>query len=467
MAIPAETSLPGLACCHNPMATRSGTDALSSLRRNAARVSPRTEPQERVIRARSRTHNTDMAGRTRPLWVVVLIALSAACRPPVADFGRRHAEALNATPPDVQLTLRTSGGRTTFNLFETIPIELAFSSSRPGAFSIEVDAMNAISQQFWFVVDRPMNVLKTRMLGDHGYVCCSSQRPNLGSEPIVLRHDLTDYIRFDQSGPFEVYFTTRRVFRGHGNQQRLYESASEFATTSSALVLTILPDDPEWNARRLADVLSRLDDPPVKNSHHQVREYAKHGLEVPSTARHLNDLFEQAQRALNLLDTPSAIDARVSRMWVQSYEDWRQQRVTAKSSRGYTISPQPLLASTTRPDRVAAALESRARGSEFGVERDFADVWVKMLVQRDHRELFLATPDNSKEREERNLYATFWPQAVGEVVGVLESALPAKLGVAREMTADTIGLLREYSERSKKPEAKGRPQASRRGNAWR
>jgi hypothetical protein len=50
-----------------------------------------------------------------------------------------NEEGLKGNPAGVKVVLRTKDGRSTFRLFETIPVELDFSSAAPSAYSIELD----------------------------------------------------------------------------------------------------------------------------------------------------------------------------------------------------------------------------------------------------------------------------------------------------------------------------------------
>jgi hypothetical protein len=70
--------------------------------------------------------------------------------------------------------LRTTDGKLTFHLFETIPIELVSQSSISSRYSIELDeAMNFAGQSNWFEVFPFQTVfLPSPMVA--GVVCCAT-----------------------------------------------------------------------------------------------------------------------------------------------------------------------------------------------------------------------------------------------------------------------------------------------------
>jgi hypothetical protein len=355
------------------------------------------------------------------------------------DFDTRNREGLSRNPAELTLLLATNDERHTFHLFETIPIELGFNSSRPSAYSIELDeAMNFAGATHNFEVEPENSVLLTELeWASHGVVCCDSNRRYLSQQPKVFKRELTDYLRFEKAGTYRVFFTTRRVFRGPGKYMDF--AASKMLLTSNILTLTILPDDPEWDAQRLAETLRTLHAPHVRANYRALEQKIKK-IE-PETARYfaftnrLNQTeFAQAQKALNALDTQEAIRERVQNLEMVSSEE----RMSKREFGGGVFIYQPLLASTTRPDLVVAAMEERAEDPAFGVDYDYVEWWAKYVVLRDHIELFRAPLGEAEQQKRIHSFLEEEIAAKKDIVLRLDSVLASKANMAKDVTTLTI-----------------------------
>jgi hypothetical protein len=119
-------------------------------------------------------------------------------------------------PPGLNVTLRTRGAKTTFHLFETIPIEVAFSSTKPSVYSIELDeGMNFAGNTNSFEVSPADSVVLTSPAGaTSAVVCCANDRRYLFAQPTVLVRELTDYFRFEKPGTYSSN-TSRAAFSEH------------------------------------------------------------------------------------------------------------------------------------------------------------------------------------------------------------------------------------------------------------
>jgi hypothetical protein len=355
------------------------------------------------------------------------------------DFDIGNKEGLSRNPAGVRLLLRTTDGRLTFHLFETIPVELNFSSSRPSTYSIELDeSMNFAGWTHTFEVEPEKTVLLTLLeRGLRGVICCDSDRRSLSHHPTVLKRELTDYLRFEKAGTYRLYLTTRRVFKG----ERKYDdfSASKILLTSNILTLTILPDDPEWDAQRLAETLRKLHDPHVKANYdalkHAIDSIGSSSRKFVAEANRLNQTeLVQAQKALNALDTPEAIRERMNLMNIMPKEE--------TSSEGDFVGGielwQPLLASSMRPDLVIAAMEARAEDPDFGVDYDYVVWWARYIVARDHVELFRPFLDETDHHKRLHPSLESEVAAKRDIVLRLELLLALKKGGAKDITAVTI-----------------------------
>jgi hypothetical protein len=376
-----------------------------------------------------------------------------------ASFARENRAALNKNPAGLQVELRTHGDQTTVHLYEIIPIEIAFRSSHQFAYSIEMnESMNPAGQANWLNIEPREAVLRTgTMWFTHAFSCCDSRRVYLTSNPIVLHRELTDFLRFEKPGQYQLYFTTSRIFRGgvvHSPTQDFKQST--FSVVSNILSIMILPDDSKWDAARLAETLSLLQDPQVRAAYEKA-EKAIHRMrsELDSDTARTNELsqtqFVRAQKALNALDTPDAIQERIKRMTLESISDWQRDKGTDSRRVFY----QPYLDSTTRPDLIVAAMSAKAVESSFGVDYGYASAWSRFLVQRNHPEIFaigIGETGQSHEWREFNAYQAL--EEGGDIIGVLEACIEKKSGTAREMTADTIRLLKDDYARWSAPPKK-------------
>jgi hypothetical protein len=117
-----------------------------------------------------------------------------------AQFETRNEEGLGRNPAGVKVILRAKGARSTFHLYETIPIELDFFSSTPSAYSIELDeTMNFAGSANRFEVSGADTVfLVGSPYGNASAVCCTSDKRYLTRHALTLKRELTDYLRFEE-----------------------------------------------------------------------------------------------------------------------------------------------------------------------------------------------------------------------------------------------------------------------------
>ncbi|MDR3720056.1 MAG: hypothetical protein P4L00_00525 [Candidatus Acidoferrales bacterium] len=366
------------------------------------------------------------------------------------EFEIRNKEGLGRNPAGLRLSLRTKDGRSAFHLFETIPIELEFRSSRSSAYSLELDEeMNFAGQANKFEVSpRDTVFLPYPAMGSHFAVCCSSSRHYLSSRPTTLRRELTDYLRFETAGTYSVFLVTNRVFEGLGKSNDF--DPSKLNLTSNVLTLTILPDDPEWDSQKLAESLRKLDDPHVRANYAAALAHAhKLALETETDFAMANAVsqteFVLAQKALSALDTKQAIGERVRRMQMESKSD-------LEFSRKYNtapIFPQPVLRSTTRADLVAAAMTEQSERPDFGVDYNYFEWWVGFLVQRDHPELFRPLANEIEHDKILRDYTVFKDQAEQELIANLETLGATKTSDAADVTGLTVKIAKAFMNRSK------------------
>jgi hypothetical protein len=358
----------------------------------------------------------------------------------------RNEEGLKGNPAGVNVVLRTKDGRSTFHLFETIPVELDFSSSTPSTYSVELDeTMNFAGSANRFEVSSDDSVFLTlSQIVSSTAVCCASNKRYLSQKALTLKRELTDYLRFEKPGTYSLFFITNRVFRNLGKKNDF--GPSDLTITSNLLTLTILPDDPEWDSQQLDSSLRKLRDPHVNANYlATVRRAKQRETEIDRDFAMTNVVSQTelvtAQKSLNVLDTDDAIHQRVKMMQMESKEDLE---MTRKFDTGSVLS-QPLLASTTRAEFLEATLRERAEDPEFGVDYDYGDWWIRFLVQRDHPELFRPTIDDLERQKRARDFSVHYGKAELTLLSILESVVQNKKGEAQKVTASTIKVLRLFS----------------------
>jgi hypothetical protein len=380
----------------------------------------------------------------RPLFVLGCLLSVVYPTGAQTDFDNGNKQGVRRNPAGLKLVLRTKDGRMTFHFFETIPVELEFSSSRPSTFSIELDEiMNFSGWTRKFEVE-PENAILLTFLEwqSQGVICCGYERRALSQQPTVLHRELTDYLRFEKAGTYRVFLNTRRVFREPSKDSDF--GGSKILLTSNILTLTILPDDPEWDAQRFAEALRKLRDPHVKANYSALEQEIKNidsetSRDVALENRLNQTELVQAQRALNALDTQEAIRERVRLMGLVP----REESTSKREFGGRMVLYQPLLASSTRPDLIIASMEERAEDPDFGVDYDYVDWWAKYIVLRDHIELFRTFPDETEHQKRIHSFPIYEVAAKQEIALRLESLLTSKRGVAKNITTLTLKAVKD------------------------
>jgi hypothetical protein len=361
-------------------------------------------------------------------------------------FEMRHEEGMKSNPAGVKVVLRTRDGGTTFHLFETIPVELNFSSTTPSAYSIELDeTMNFAGSANRFEVSNVDSVFLTlSQIVSASAICCASNKRYLSRNALTLKRELTDYLRFEKPGTYSVFLITNRVFRKLGRQDDF--GPSKLTLTSNMLTLTILPDDPVWDSHQLDTTLRKLRDPHVKAKYLATIHRAKQRETETEQNFAMTNLVSQTelvttQKSLNALDTDDAIRQRVKLMQLESKEDLE---MTDKYGSGSMV-PQPFLASTTRAEFLEATMRERAEELEFGVDYDYVEWWIRCLVQRDYPEVFRPVANEVEHQKRAKDYSVHHGKAELDQLSNLESLVQNKKGEGQKITASTIKVLRSFT----------------------
>ncbi|HEV2862267.1 MAG TPA: hypothetical protein VGX48_14750 [Pyrinomonadaceae bacterium] len=202
---------------------------------------------------------------TKALLVVMMVlsagaSASAQGRDPFE--GRRRAEA-RSNPPGVRLVVRLKGGQTRFRPGELIGLELAFSSDAPGAYRLDNAGHDRGGRLDIddFHLD-PEDDGAADPLGDYfdaglfGFMGGGARSyPELEAKPHVVNVELNEWVRVERPGRYRLYVTSHRVAplrRREGDEETT-------PVTSNVVEFEILPADPAWSKRALAEAAKVLD----------------------------------------------------------------------------------------------------------------------------------------------------------------------------------------------------------------
>ena len=332
----------------------------------------------------------------------------------------------------LRVELRPRDGRTAFRLYESIPVEVRISSTIAEAYSMELAwGWNPVAGDVDFLVSPADAALKARSRFVGGYACCKTRRDFLTRTPQIHRYYLTEYIRFLRPGTFQVQLLSHEVFRGAGTKVTdQYRQPGDVDAPSNILELTILPDDPEWDTETLQTSLASVNDSRLRRAVDFDRRQRDAAFQAMRWAEHvpgpLAHRFYDAMAALNALDTDDAIRDRVRRLPMPTERAWRDKPLQWVDD--------SVVQASVRPDAVVAAIEARVSEREFGVSLGFAEVWVRAVALRDNPDLRSPLRADPKDDEDR----AAWFKARPAVLNVLKHIALDKMGLAREMTADTI-----------------------------
>jgi hypothetical protein len=358
------------------------------------------------------------------LLLTVGIGIACTKKPPLSAFEKLQVDAYQKNPSGLRVELRTAGGKTTYRLYESIPIEIAFSSSKPVTYSVELnEGMNGAGSTNYFLVE-PADSVFAAEVGARGVVCCDSVRPYLWNEPTILHRDLTSYLRFEKPGTFQLFYRTRRVFRGKGDGSvgHRYLDPSDLTVASNIVTISVLPDDPTWDAAQLESVKKRLDNPAIREAYNRAFEAARAGPEAEFGVAYLEDLarmdYARAQAELTVLDTDDGVRERVLRM---------------KSMPRHTFIDEQQITATTRPAAMFDAMLIRAKEPDFPVDENYLATWATVLEKRDHPKAFRVS--NSDHTQVNPLSGS---SAAKQVVTLLREFVKEKRGEAKRVTQQTI-----------------------------
>jgi hypothetical protein len=309
-------------------------------------------------------------------------------------------------------------------------LEVAFRATGDDPFSIEIaDGWHRAPAADRFLIEPRQSVIDRNVWWLQGIACCDSRRGLLTTAPAVYPHELTDFVRFTQSGEYRIQYATRRVFTGPPT--RTFDP-SAMLVRSNVLTIRIIEDDPRWIQDVLPTALAGADPTPVMSELRELRRLPERGSLAPPVASHAMVRYRHATRQLRMLDAPKAIQARVSLLRMPTVDEWR----TFEASGDGYAAVDTSVAYSSRPDLVAAALRERAASADFGIIRGYFELWVNVILERDHPGLVRLTRAEGVRLPETA--GDLRRGASRELLATLRELARSKTGIAAEITAGTI-----------------------------
>ncbi|APR88138.1 hypothetical protein A7982_13487 [Minicystis rosea] len=170
-------------------------------------------------------------------------------------FDAEHTEAVAKNPEGISFEVRLAGDKTRFQMGERVPIELSFSSRRPGTFVL--DAAWQESSRDTYRVEPESGAPDPR----HGHSRDAPEigpvrMPVLGEKPEKLVFDLNVWHRFDRPGVYRLFVLSRRI---HDESARAGRSRDQAPVASNLISFEITPQDPAWAAREIERAILLLD----------------------------------------------------------------------------------------------------------------------------------------------------------------------------------------------------------------
>ena len=136
----------------------------------------------------------------------------------------------------VVFRIQLANGQTRFHVGETIPVEMAFSSTVPNAYKIDTrsyDRSGRLNSEVFHVSPEGRDPLREYFAhGPFLFGGLSSGPVNLTLEPRIIREDLNEWLALDKPGHYSLSVTTYRV----GPRER----------TSNTVEFDVVAADPLW-----------------------------------------------------------------------------------------------------------------------------------------------------------------------------------------------------------------------------
>src|SRR5258705_2898297 len=194
-----------------------------------------------------------------------------------------HTCAQSAPPVDPKIVLEVSiaTGQRTFHIGETIPLQLAFSSSVKDCYQVNMahyDRSGRMNYERFSVspAEGAVDPLPT-YTGSMGGL---TNFKYLTSEPWMIKLNLNEWVRFTQPGEYRIVVSSGRV--GVRDPSNTFGTSSVIAH-SNEVTLKIISADAAWQKQVLREAVAAMNAPAAANSQ-QMEQYTAsrpHALDTP------------------------------------------------------------------------------------------------------------------------------------------------------------------------------------------
>jgi len=177
-------------------------------------------------------------------------------------FAESQREAAGSNPPGLTLALALRGGQARFRPGEVIGLELSFSSSLPGKYSLDspgyfvggrgrVDDFHLDPED---AAEDPLeDYFNSGLFGFMGGGLASIS--DLEAKPYRVELELNERLTPTRPGRYRLYVTSGRVVRGRPGPP----AREELTVVSNLVEFEILPRDPAWEKRASAEAARIID----------------------------------------------------------------------------------------------------------------------------------------------------------------------------------------------------------------
>jgi len=210
-----------------------------------------------------------------------------------------YARAQSQPPRDTNVVLRVSilGGERPFRIGETIPIQLAFSTTIGNRYQINMASYDRSGRMEYehfrvFPSDGSVDPLTGRRGGIMGGI---TSFDFLASKPWPIQLNLNEWVRFTRPGTYRLEITSDRVER---RNREVVGGMSHVEVVANPITLTIVPPTAAWQKATFDSAVAVLDQP---------------APEKPDGDRYYHARL-QALDTLRFLGSPEAIRELVKRL---------------------------------------------------------------------------------------------------------------------------------------------------------
>lgn len=223
------------------------------------------------------------------LRILALVLFAAFC------VGHTCAQSTPPIDSNVLLKVAVASDQREFRIGETIPLQLSFSSSVKNQYQLNMAQSDRSGrmpyEQFTLTpaegaVDPSPN---------HGSLGGITSYQFLTTEPLTIKLNLNEWVRFTQPGEYRLVVSSNRV--GMRDRSSAW-GTSEVTARSNKIKLKIVKADPVWQKRIFDDAVAKLD-APLPRASNQSDQFATH---------------RQAIETLRFLGTAEATRELVKRM---------------------------------------------------------------------------------------------------------------------------------------------------------